>query len=157
MSREFDLHGKGRRQLAIKHAKRRYDWARSVSGARLRTSYAYNNAGDLFTIDYADATPDVTNTYDRLGRLKTTTDAAGSLTRSYQNGRPDDETYAAGSAHLSGFSVTRTQGTYNRPATLGATSFTSLTYGYDTAGRLSTLTQGPADRVRSSIVAESAA
>lgn len=118
------------------------DWARSVSSTRLRTNYVYNNAGDLWTVDYADATPDVTNTYDRLGRLKTTTDAAGVVTRSYQNGRLDDETYENGSAHLSGFAVNRTQGTYNRPASLGATSITSVDYGYDNAGRIATFTQG---------------
>ncbi len=118
------------------------DWARSVSGTRLRTSYVYNDAGDLATIDYADTTPDVVHTYDRLGRLKTTTDAAGLLTRTYQNGRLDDETYAAGTAIHSGRALTRTQDAYGRPATLGATSLTSTTYGYDNAGRLGTITQG---------------
>lgn len=120
------------------------DWARNASGTstRLRTSYAYTNAGDLAGIDYADTTPDVAHTYDRLGRLKTTTDAAGVLTRSYEKGRLDDETYAAGSAHLSGRALTRTLDTLNRPATLGGTSLTSVSYAYDTAGRLFTLTQG---------------
>lgn len=35
------------------------------------TCYAYNNAGDLQTIDYSDITPDVPYTYDRRGRRLT--------------------------------------------------------------------------------------
>ncbi|MBC8009214.1 MAG: hypothetical protein H7067_03860, partial [Burkholderiales bacterium] len=120
-------------------------WARTFGGSPLVTTYDYTESGDMESIIYSDTTPSVTHTYDRLGRIETTTDAAGLLTRTYQNSRLDDETYSTATGTLNllaGLAVTRTQGTYNRPATLGATSLTSVTYGYDTAGRLGTLTQG---------------
>jgi YD repeat-containing protein len=41
-------------------------WARG--NPRLKTTYAYNIAGDLETIDYADSTPDVAYGYNRRGR-----------------------------------------------------------------------------------------
>jgi len=41
-------------------------WKRGVI-----TTYVYNNAGDLQTIDYSDTTPDVSYTYDRRGRRAT--------------------------------------------------------------------------------------
>ncbi len=121
------------------------DWARTVAGVRLRTIYTYNNAGDLWTIDYADATPDVTNTYDRLGRLETTTDAAGLLTRTYENGRLDDETYT-GTGLLAGQSLARTQDPMQRLKTLSVGSpslgIPDITYGYLGAYRLHTVTRG---------------
>jgi hypothetical protein len=40
-------------------------WARTVNGQPLTTTYAYNNAGDLVSVDYSDSTPDVAHTYDR--------------------------------------------------------------------------------------------
>jgi YD repeat-containing protein len=40
-------------------------------------------AGDQAGIDYSDATPDVTYTYDRQGRRIGTTDASGTQTVSY--------------------------------------------------------------------------
>jgi RHS repeat-associated protein len=38
-------------------------WARGIT-----TTYGYNTAGELASTDYSDATPDVTITYDKLGR-----------------------------------------------------------------------------------------
>ncbi len=44
-------------------------WARGTP-TRLTTTYAYNDAGDLWTTAYNDGvTPGVTNLYDRRGRL----------------------------------------------------------------------------------------
>jgi hypothetical protein len=57
-------------------------WARGVT-----TWYTNNAAGDLVTVNYSDATPDVTYTYDRRGRQ--TTIAAGGMTttRTYNDAR----------------------------------------------------------------------
>jgi len=56
-------------------------WERGVV-----TTYSYvPETLELLTMDYSDITPDVTNTYDRLGRLKTTTDGFGTKTYSYNN------------------------------------------------------------------------
>jgi RHS repeat-associated protein len=112
-------------------------WART--GAPL-TTYTYSLGGDLQLIDYSDSTPDVTQTYDRLGRLKTTTDAAGLLSRTYQNGALDDETYSTGI--LDGQSLLRTQDSLQRLSSLTATGMTKVTYSYDAVSRLKSLTQG---------------
>ena len=64
-------------------------WARGVV-----TTYSYGSDGQLLETDYSDTTPDVSFSYNRLGRLKSTTDAAGVLTRSYTNeGLLDAESY----------------------------------------------------------------
>ncbi len=41
------------------------------------TTYAFDERGHVKTMDYSDATPDVTITYDRVNRPLTITDAAG--------------------------------------------------------------------------------
>lgn len=51
-------------------------WARA-SGT-LKTTYLYDsNERRLWKEDYSDSTPDVTYTYDRMGRVETVNDAAG--------------------------------------------------------------------------------
>jgi RHS repeat-associated protein len=128
------------------------DWARTLpnSSTRLRTTYTYNDAGDLWTVTYNDTntarpTPPVTQTYDRLGRPLNTTDAAGLLTRSYQNGRLDDEVYS-GAGLLSGQSVSRVQDNLQRLQTMqaGASSLgvADIGYSYDGASRLKTVARG---------------
>ena len=112
-------------------------WARTAAPL---TTYTYTLGGDLQLIDYSDSTPDVAQTYDRLGRLKTTTDATGLLSRTYQNGALDDETYSTGL--LAGQSILRTQDSLQRLASLTATGMTAVSYAYDTASRLKTITQG---------------
>ena len=116
-------------------------WARVVDGRPLTVTYGYTVAGELESTDYSDETPDVVTTYDRRGRMRTTTDAAGVLTRSYEHGNLDDEIYN-GTGLLAGLSVARTTDELHRPQSLTATSVDPLTYGYNTAGRLGTITQG---------------
>lgn len=71
-------------------------WARGLT-----TTYAYNNAGDLSGINYSDTTAPVILAYDSRGRLVSTTDASGTLTRSYHaSGALQNETY--GPTGLSG-------------------------------------------------------
>lgn len=54
-------------------------WARGIV-----TNYNYDAAtGQLLKVDYADDTPDITYTYNRLGQLATVNDAAGIHTFSY--------------------------------------------------------------------------
>jgi len=110
-------------------------WARG-----LVTTYGYDDAGGLSGTIYSDDTPSVVITYDRLGRPLTTTDAAGLLTRSYENGSLDDEVYS-GSGLLSGQSLIRTQDNLQRLDSLTASSVPAVVYGYDAASRLNTLTQ----------------
>lgn len=115
-------------------------WARGST-----TTYAYNNAGDLASIDYSDLTPDVAFTYDRLGRLATATDAAGTLTRSYHvSGALQNEAYGPSSL-LANLSVNRTFDSLDRPSVLSIAnlpSSPSVTYGYDAASRLQSVTSG---------------
>ncbi|AHF93189.1 type IV secretion protein Rhs [Opitutaceae bacterium TAV5] len=111
-------------------------WARGVV-----TTYGYTDAGDLASVTYSDSTPAVAHTYDRAGRLHTTTDAAGLLTRSYANGQLTGEVYS-GTGLLSGKSVTRTFDSLQRQDSLSATSIQPVSYTYDAASRLATVTQG---------------
>ena len=55
-------------------------WARTVGGQPLVTTYAYNGAGDMETVDYSDTTPDVTYGYDRRGRQTSMAQAGGTTT-----------------------------------------------------------------------------
>ena len=61
-------------------------WARTVGVTPLATDYIYDpGTGELLSIDYSDTTPDISFTYDRLGRRKTINDAVGVRTFEYNN------------------------------------------------------------------------
>ena len=112
-------------------------WARG-----LVTTYGYSSAGDLQSVDYDDTTPDVTHTYDRLGQVRVTIDAAGTLTRGFTTlGQLDDETYS-GTTALAGQIVARAFDPMARLQSLTVSAATPVTYGYDTASRLQTVTRG---------------
>lgn len=120
-------------------------WAREVAGSRLKTTYAYSDTGELESIDYADGTPDVGFTYDRLGRRATVTDAAGTLTYGYSGQTPLalTETYASGTGALAGQSLTRTYDSSLRFSGYSAPAAVAATYAYSsTTGRLATVTSG---------------
>lgn len=125
-------------------------WARTVSSAPLTTIYAYNNAGELNSTDYSDSTPDVAITYTRFGAQKTLTDATGTRTFTYTAAlRPDQEQLPAfygdriltrsyqgtGSGEVPG----RSDG-FELGITGDLDQDYSVIYGYDTAGRLGTVT-----------------
>ena len=55
-------------------------WARGAV-----TDYSYTTAGELALVDYADATPDVGYSYDRLGRQTQLTDGSGVRTFAYDS------------------------------------------------------------------------
>ena len=115
-------------------------WARTDSGTPLVTAYAYDpNTGELLTIDYSDTTPDIAFTYDRLGRLKTVTDAVGNRTFDYNAGlQPETETITG----LYNRTITRAYdagGVIGRPTGFNIGADYAITYDYDTTGRLNTV------------------
>lgn len=111
-------------------------WARGIV-----TTYGYSAGGELTSIDYSDATPDVTMVLDRLGRPKETTDGAGTRTLAYHaSGQLEDESYTAGL--LSGQSIDRTFDALHRLQQIAAPSVTPTLYTYDAASRLDTVASG---------------
>jgi RHS repeat-associated protein len=132
-------------------------WARIGSGsARIATtnSYGFNDSittnqfPELVTIAYANdpqATPGITNTYDRRGRLLTV--ARNGITKTFAYNPASQilsETNSGGT--LSSWWITNAYDTLlrrtNVQAKAGATLNATITYGYDTASRLSTVTDG---------------
>ena len=115
-------------------------WARGIT-----TSYAYDNAGTLETVTYSDDTPSITYTRDRNGRIDTVSDAAGLHTLDH---RPDGQLLSSASAGglLDGWQIVY------QPDALGRTegyqvknngqNVAAASRGYDTAGRLGTLSTG---------------
>ena len=108
------------------------------------TTYAYNSAGDLYTISYSDTTPGVTLLYDRSGRPKSITDASGARTLTYHvSGQLGTETYTSGL--LNGLSVTRDFDSYYRfhgVTSSNGSTILAPTYLYDEGSRLQTVTSG---------------
>jgi RHS repeat-associated protein len=121
-------------------------WARG--NPRVTTTYAYNTAGDLLGVTYANdpaATANLTYTYDRRGRQRTVVQGAMTTTRHYNDANLlTGEAYSGGT--LNALALTNTYDAYLRRTFLaalnGGTTLTSGTYGYDNAGRLSTVTDG---------------
>ncbi len=106
----------------------RRTWARGVT-----TDYGYTPAGELETVNYSDATPDVTYTHDRLGRPVTIADVTGTRTNVY-----DVATLALAQEKLAnGITLTRTQDVLGRPAGISVAGCgdpgqpCSVEYGYD--------------------------
>ncbi len=144
-------------------------WARTVGGAPLTTTYSYALAsgvpgddstasevsGALTLTDYSDATPDVTRSYDRLGRLASVTDAIGTRTFQYVAGKLllDSETlppaFITGTAATLQLTRSYQGGTGNPNRYTGyswkvnGTEQAGVTYTYDSGtGRLSQLVSG---------------
>lgn len=116
-------------------------WARGVT-----TTYGYNDAGDLTSVDYSDSTPDVTYGYDRRGRQKTV-NVGGSLntTRVYSDaGLLLGEAYASGP--LSGLRITNQFDELLRRTNFvlfnGSTALNSNAYAYGVASRLESVSSG---------------
>jgi RHS repeat-associated protein len=106
-------------------------WARE--GGTIVTTYNYDPAtGELVTIDYSDATPDVQFTYDRLGRQKTVEDAAGSRTFAYTNALQLEAETITG---LISETITRNYDGLGRSAGFSLGAGYDITYAYDTTGR----------------------
>jgi len=108
-------------------------WSRTVGGIPLETTYSYDpQANELLTIDYSDTTPDITFTYDRLGRQKIVIDAAGTRTFAYKS-----DTLQLDSETISGLHNRVITHTYETSGVIGRdTGFTieseySAVYGYE--------------------------
>lgn len=132
-------------------------WARiGTSSQRILTTYKYgfddtvsdNQHGDLTETSYTydpQSTPTVTTVYDRRGRPSTTTQGSTTTTLTYNDaGQSLVESYSGGT--LDGLSVTNGFDTYLRRTNLtalnGSTVLARTTNSYDSAGRLSTVSDG---------------
>lgn len=120
----------------------RRDWERGVY-----TTYTYGGvSNELTAVDYSDSTPDVAFTYDRMGRQKTVTDAAGERTFTYNSdGSLDGETFAALTSYIPHLLVLRSYSTAGRYTGFQASSMgpgnvvytvPNASYAYDSYGRL---------------------
>jgi YD repeat-containing protein len=120
----------------------RRTWARGIT-----TDYGYNNAGDLTAITYSDSTPDVTYTLDRRGRRTSVAWGTNTVNLSYNAaGQLTNENWSAGILRdisvISGYdSVLRRTSLAVESAVSGLVS--SVSYTYDSASRLSTVSSGP--------------
>jgi RHS repeat-associated protein len=131
-------------------------WARSIpGGGRIVTTCKYgfddapstNQYSDVVEVSYSDgATPTVTTAYDRLGRARSVTASSTIVNRFLaDSGLLLSEAYSGGT--LAGFNVTNTYDSLLRRATLQARTNTTtlsstLTYGYDNASRLESVSDG---------------
>ena len=107
-------------------------WARGIA-----TTYNTNSAGDIASIDYSDDTPDVSYTYDRLGRRIQVTDGGGTRTLNYEAaGTLQSETNTAGA--MAGLAITNCYDPLLRRIAMGLQSAagTITRYGYDNASRM---------------------
>ena len=114
-------------------------WARGTN-----TVYAYNNAGDLSSVTYSDGvTPNLSYGYDRRGRPISVTQGTITTTKTYDDaGHLLTEAYTGGP--LGGVTVTNAFDSYLRKTAVGLSTqpSTLVQYGYDTASRLSAVTNG---------------
>ena len=129
-------------------------WVRGIT-----TTYARDNAGIQTNIAYSDGvTPNVSYAYDRLGRQANVVWNGITDTMSYNLANQLlGETFAGGS--LAGLSITNGYDVDLRRTSLAALSgslqLVSDTYAYDSASRLSTVTDGNNNSATYSYVANS--
>ncbi len=117
-------------------------WARGIT-----TTYAYDDIGRPTGITYSDATPAVVLAYNRLGQTTSITDAGGQRVQTHA---PDGRllTVQHPSGILEDVSLTHSHDALLRRAALevngpGAIPLHQSAYGYDSAGRLQTVSSGP--------------
>jgi RHS repeat-associated protein len=109
----------------------RRTWARGVA-----TDYAYDALGQLTNIDYSDDTPDVSFTYDRMGRQVEVTDALGTRTNLY-----DPTTLDLAAEQLpDGQVLARSYDRFGRPAGIALDVGYQVAYAYDDASRFMAIT-----------------
>lgn len=121
-------------------------WARGVV-----TTYAYDEAGRLTSVNYSDSTPSVSMNYRRDGQKISVQDASGSHVYAYHEGTGmiagetvttgvwDGVTLAWGQEakkRLGGFS-----------AQIASMPLTAVSYGYDLQGRLNSVNEGDQEAV----------
>ena len=122
------------------------NWVRlGENNISIITSNAYDSAGSITNVSYSDgATPNVSYTYDRLGRQKTATWNGITDTITYNlAGQLLSETFTGGS--LAGLSITNGYDQFLRRTNLtalGAGVLNRTDYGYDAASRLQSVSDG---------------
>jgi RHS repeat-associated protein len=113
-------------------------WARTPA---ITTTYGYTAAGELASVDYSDATPDVSIEYDRAGRQHVMRDGAGVRTMTYHaSGQLENESYAGGV--LDGIVIRRSFDALDRQTNVEVPGTTTTSYNYDAASRLKTVSFG---------------
>lgn len=115
-------------------------WARGIT-----TSYGYNAAGDLNSINYSDSTPGITLTHDEQGRLIEAVDATGARTLTHNAaGQLASETVNGGLADGLGLEIgyDALLRRSNSIAKRGGTTLVSTGYSYDSASRLAGVNNG---------------
>ena len=116
-------------------------WARKdAQDNDLVTTNSYNLFGELIGIDYSDSTPDITYSYNRVGKLSQVTDVVGTRTFAYNATLDEISETITG---LYGKTLTRTYtstGFKGRKQGLSIDNVSHYTYGYDTYGRMDQIT-----------------
>jgi RHS repeat-associated protein len=115
-------------------------WARGIL-----TTYGYDNAGRLASLDYSDGTPHVGILYDQRNRHNQIRDPASIRVPSFTDaGQPAGETITGGL--LGGFSTATGYDALLRKnsfaVTRGTTAITATGWTYDALSRLGTVTHG---------------
>jgi RHS repeat-associated protein len=119
---------------SFSYTNRRLTWSRSARG--IETRYSYDKNGNLWKIEYSDATPGVTMTYDAFNRPIRIEDGLGVHTMSYDaNSRPMtiDGPWADDT-------VTFSYDDLGRRRSVAVVNGLSVTYDYDALNRLTTVT-----------------
>lgn len=105
-------------------------------------TYTYNSVGEVSSVSYFDATPAVSFSYDRLGRLHTRADAAGTCTYSYLGVTPLVTAESCTGGLLDGQGVSRNYDALLRLSSVAAAAAPATGYQYDAASRLAKVTSG---------------
>jgi len=106
-------------------------WARGVT-----TTYAYDALGQLTNVDYSDDTPDVSYTYDRMGRPATVTDALGMRSNVYDAATLDLVAEQLPDGHV----LARSYDRFGRPTGIALGADYQVAYAYDDVGRFAAIT-----------------
>ena len=110
-------------------------WARGTN-----STYLYDGSGKLTAVIYSDGTPGFTNGYDRLGNVITVNNGEIITSRVYNDaGQILTETYAGGA--LNGLGITNSYDSLLR-RTNCTTKGSTTDFGYDSASRLSSVSDG---------------
>ncbi len=111
-------------------------WARQSNNQPLTTTYTYNVFNELIKIDYSDTTPDITITYDRLGRPLTVADAVGTRIFTYNAQLALQKEAINGIYTKELIHNYATTGMKGRSLGMNIGNVNLYTYGYDQYGRL---------------------
>lgn len=116
-------------------------WARLINQQPLITTYSYDAAtGNLTKVDYSDDTPDITYTYNRLGKLATVQDAAGTRVFAYNAGFDRiSETIDGIYSKVLTYNYA-SEGVKGRYLGFALDNLANSTYSYDNYGRINQIT-----------------